>query len=227
MAAPTSTSAELTPPPPAHLPGNAYQDPTAIQEEAPNSSDDEREATQLRSYSTASDGTRRRRRGTLEARATHSTGSGIQSQTSRNQRGGLWGSIQTWWRRQISVTVPAAAMRDHLALERTFLGYLRTSIALSMVGALIAQLFRLQPSPNPDPVLGYFVLGIPLAAVFICAAIVVTVLGAWRFWRQQNAMVRGRIHAGGWEILVIMVGSLLICFALFALSVVIDIRKSY
>lgn len=79
-----------------------------------------------------------------------------------------------------------------------------------MVGALIAQLFRLQPSPNPDPVLGYFVLGIPLAAVFICAAIVVTVLGAWRFWRQQNAMVRGKIHAGGWEILVIMVGSLLV-----------------
>ncbi len=79
-----------------------------------------------------------------------------------------------------------------------------------MVGVIIGQLFRLQPSPDPDPVFGYFVLGIPLAALFICAAIAVTVLGAWRFWRQQNAMVRGKIHAGGWEILVIMIGSLLV-----------------
>ena len=114
MAAPTSVSTELTAPPPAHLPDNPYQDPTARQDGVHISSDDERETTELRSYSAASDRTRRRRRGSLETRATHSTGSDSQSQASRKQRGGLLGSIQTWWRRQISVTVPAAAMRDHL-----------------------------------------------------------------------------------------------------------------
>lgn len=89
------------------------------------------------------------------------------------------------------------------ALERTFLGYLRTSLALSMLGVIIAQLFRLNHSASPDPVLGFFVVGVPLATVCNATAMVVIVLGAYRFWRQQSAMVRGKIYAGGWEILTI------------------------
>ena len=86
------------------------------------------------------------------------------------------------------------------ALERTFLGYLRTSLALSMVSVIIAQLFRLQHAQNPNNVFGFFVLGIPLACVCIGAAIFVLLLGAYRFWRQQNAILRGKVHAGGWEV---------------------------
>ena len=86
------------------------------------------------------------------------------------------------------------------ALERTFLGYLRTSLALSMVSVIIAQLFRLQHAQNPNNVFGFFVLGIPLACVCIGAAIIVLLLGAHRFWRQQNAILRGKVHAGGWEV---------------------------
>lgn len=89
------------------------------------------------------------------------------------------------------------------ALERTFLGFLRTSLALSMVSVIIAQLFRLQHVQDPDKVFGFFVLGIPLACACIGAAIVVLLLGAYRFWRQQNAMLRGKVHAGGWEMNVI------------------------
>jgi uncharacterized membrane protein YidH (DUF202 family) len=90
------------------------------------------------------------------------------------------------------------------ALERTFLGYLRTSVALAMMGVITAQLFRLQHSVNPNPSLGFFVLGIPLAVIFIGTAIVVLLLGAFRFWKQQNALARGKIHVGGWEINTIM-----------------------
>ena len=86
------------------------------------------------------------------------------------------------------------------ALERTFLGYLRTSMALSMVSVIIAQLFRLEHVQNPDKVFGFFVLGIPLACICIGAAIVVLVLGAYRCWRQQNAILRGKVHAGGWDV---------------------------
>ena len=85
------------------------------------------------------------------------------------------------------------------ALERTFLGCLRTSLALAFGAVVIAQLFRLEHTENPDRILGYFVLGIPLACLFLAAAIVVLLLGFYRFWRQQNAMLRGKIHAGGWE----------------------------
>lgn len=102
-----------------------------------------------------------------------------------------------WERRLKSLLSPLPA------LERTFLGYLRTSLALAMLSVIIAQLFRLEHAQRPDKVFGYFALGIPLACVCTGTAIVVLLLGAHRFWRQQNAILRGKVHAGGWEMLVI------------------------
>ncbi|EKG22344.1 hypothetical protein MPH_00324 [Macrophomina phaseolina MS6] len=141
------------------------------------------------------------------------------------QRVGWTDRVARWWRRHVSVTVAAGGMRDHLALERTFLGYLRTSIALSMMGVITAQVMRLQHAPNPDPKFGYYALGKPLAAVFITSAILVVLLGAIRCWRQQDAMVRGKVHAGGWEILTIMIGSLVLMTILFALLLGVWIKK--
>lgn len=88
-----------------------------------------------------------------------------------------------------------------LALERTFLGYLRTSLALATLGVVVAQLSRLQ---NSNPAIRSYLLGIPFAATLVAAAILVLVLGAVRFWRQQNAMLRGKVHSGGWEIITVM-----------------------
>ena len=104
--------------------------------------------------------------------------------------------------------LPSGQYENHLlsrltALERTFLGYLRTSLALVVLSVILAQLFRLQHTERPDKTIGYFVLGIPLASVLIGAALVVQLLGTYRFWRQQNAMLRGKFHAGGWELNVI------------------------
>ena len=127
--------------------------------------------------------------------------------------------MQTWWNRHVSVKVDVAYRRDHLALERTFLGYLRTSLALSMLGVIIAQLFRLQKSPNHSDTFGYYVSGIPLAACFISASIVIVLIGAVRFWRQQNAMTRGKVWAGGWEVLVTMGVGIVLALGLFAIVV--------
>jgi hypothetical protein len=46
-------------------------------------------------------------------------------------------------------------------------------------------------------------------------AILVALVGAYRFWRQQNAIARGKIHAGGWELN--SVGILLGCVSGFSL----------
>jgi uncharacterized membrane protein YidH (DUF202 family) len=92
---------------------------------------------------------------------------------------------------------------SYVANERTFLGYLRTSLALSMTAVIISQLFRLQHTESPNKTLGYYVLGTPLACVCIVAATIVLLLGSYRFWRQQNAMLRGKVHAGGWELNVV------------------------
>lgn len=118
--------------------------------------------------------------------------------------------VRKWWNRNVSVTVPIQRQRDYLALERTFLGYVRTSVAFSMVGIVIAQLFRLQHSINPSTSMGFFKVGVPLAATFEAMAILVAMLGACRFWRQQHAMLSGRIRASGWEVETIMVLSILV-----------------
>ena len=98
----------------------------------------------------------------------------------------------------MNARVPPQASRDHLANERTFLAWVRTSISLAIVGTVIAQLFRLQHSLAPQP-FGFYRLGVPLASVCHVAALLMVLVGAQRFRMQQNAMINGRITAGGWE----------------------------
>jgi len=134
--------------------------------------------------------------------------------------------LVNFWHREISIKLDAQSRRDHLALERTYMGYMRTSVALSTTGIVVAQLFRLQHSYNPNLEFGFFVTGIPLAACFIFLAIIVQVIGFIRFWRQQKAMIRGKVLAGGWEINVVMGGSMLLCIALFAIVIGVTIQKA-
>jgi uncharacterized membrane protein YidH (DUF202 family) len=57
-----------------------------------------------------------------------------------------------WYRRvadkygSVSLENKGATARDHLALERTFLAWLRTSLAFASIGIAITQLFRLNTS---------------------------------------------------------------------------------
>lgn len=83
-----------------------------------------------------------------------------------------------------------------------------------MLGVVVAQLYRLQHSATPNPVFGYFALSKPLAAILQCSALGMVLLGGVRFWRQQAAMARGKVHAGGFEVLVIMAFMSLVSFVL-------------
>jgi uncharacterized membrane protein YidH (DUF202 family) len=96
--------------------------------------------------------------------------------------------------------IRAACADGNLALERTFLAYVRTSVVIAMLGVLIAQLFRLQGSPTPEDRLRFYEVGIPLSVTCHCVALLVALIGAYRFWRQQSAISRGKVHAGGWEL---------------------------
>lgn len=91
-------------------------------------------------------------------------------------------------------------MSLRLANERTFLGYLRTGQAFAMLGVIIAQMMRLHHSPNPNPVIGFFVVSIPLSCVCHASAIVISAIGAARFLRHQREMARGFALSGGWEV---------------------------
>lgn len=77
---------------------------------------------------------------------------------------------------------------------------MRTSLALSVLGVTIDQLFRLTHSATPDPVFGFYVVGKPLSALFIASSLVTTVFAAWHFFRMQDAMARGKAIAAPWEL---------------------------
>ncbi|KAF2154630.1 hypothetical protein K461DRAFT_266022 [Myriangium duriaei CBS 260.36] len=103
--------------------------------------------------------------------------------------------ITRFWRRNVSLTLPHDTCRDHLANERTFLAYLRTSLALSMVGITTTQLFRIQLKVSMYPTkIGYFSLGIPLGAAFQVAAMILVAISCHRYLRQQMSMARVRTN---------------------------------
>ncbi|KAH7408339.1 hypothetical protein DE146DRAFT_371341 [Phaeosphaeria sp. MPI-PUGE-AT-0046c] len=137
-----------------------------------------------------------------------------------------YGSVKKFWNAHVSITIEEGAHRDHLALERTFLGYLRTSLIFVMTGVLTAQLFRLQHVANPNAHFGFYVVGRPLSIMFIGMAIVVVLVGAYRFWKLQNALNRGKAHTGGWEVLLIMILSMLLVTVTFALVLGVNIDKA-
>ncbi|GIC92779.1 DUF202 domain-containing protein [Aspergillus udagawae] len=122
------------------------------------------------------------------------------SSSSRQPRKGLLGCIQRFWANNVTLTVSQKSNRDHFALERTFLAYIRTSITVAMQGVLIAQLFRLQSTTADHARLSYYTVGIPLAVTCHVIAILIALMGAHRFWRQQSAVAHGKVKAGGWQL---------------------------
>ncbi|PYI08765.1 hypothetical protein BO78DRAFT_395361 [Aspergillus sclerotiicarbonarius CBS 121057] len=144
--------------------------------------------------------------------------------TNREASKGLWGRIRRFWTRNVVLTVPQKSNRDHFALERTFLAYIRTSVMVAMQGVVIAQLFRLQHLASPDNALGFYEVGIPLAVSCYGVAILIAFMGAYRFWKQQNVVALGTVYAGGWELNCIggMIG--LIVLTTFVLSLTITIE---
>lgn len=141
---------------------------------------------------------------------------------NQNQKPGLWRRTKKSWTHSVALCVPQKSNRDHFALERTFLGYVRTSVMLSMQGATIAQLFRLQRrSAHSSSRLGFYSIGVPLACVYYAVALLVTLLGACRFWRQQNAIASGKVYSGGWEINCIGILASLVVLVTFALTVAV------
>jgi hypothetical protein len=69
-----------------------------------------------------------------------------------------------------------------------------------MQGVLVAQLFRLQRPTAKAGHLSFYHVGIPLSVACHSVAVVVALIGAFRFWRQQSAISRGKVYAGGWEL---------------------------
>ncbi|PGH30563.1 hypothetical protein GX50_06696, partial [[Emmonsia] crescens] len=95
------------------------------------------------------------------------------SDSVENNNKGILAGLKRYWFRYVSVTVPRSQNRDHFALERTYLAYIRTSLAFAFQGVLIAQLFSLQNRQKPDTAFGFYAVGRPLACACHACAIAV------------------------------------------------------
>jgi uncharacterized membrane protein YidH (DUF202 family) len=108
--------------------------------------------------------------------------------------------------------------------ERTFLAWLRTSLAFASIGIAITQLFRLNTSLN-DPSdaddSGSFMhfrnLGKPIGTTFVGISIVVLFVGFHRYFEGQHWIIRGKFPASRGSITFIA----LIAFLLMVVSLVV------
>lgn len=72
-----------------------------------------------------------------------------------------------------------------------------------MLGAVIAQLFRLDNANSSQRKISLYNIGIPLASLLQGIALITVLIGGHRYWLQQNAMARGQAHGASWDIWLI------------------------
>jgi len=84
--------------------------------------------------------------------------------------------------------------RDHLASERTFLAYVRTSLTIASAGVALAQLLTISDRLNDQvsvPRKPFEVYARPLAASSIVLALYVLGVGVSRYFTVQLALTEG------------------------------------
>ncbi|CAH1760671.1 5048_t:CDS:2 [Entrophospora sp. SA101] len=93
----------------------------------------------------------------------------------------------------------ASVARDHLANERTFLAWLRTSLSFISIGIAITQLFRLNLNgkKSDDKV------GKPLGLTFVVLGIIFLVIGIIRYFHSQYLMTQGNFPASRGSIIFV------------------------
>ncbi|KAI8068108.1 uncharacterized protein B0P05DRAFT_475103 [Gilbertella persicaria] len=110
----------------------------------------------------------------------------------------------------------AAVARDHLANERTFLAWLRTSLSLITVGVAITQLYHLAPATGNT--VGHAKAGKALGSAFVVFSIVFLYFANARYFHTQVAMTKGQFPASRGAVVF---GSTCILAVLIAMFVVI------
>ncbi|KAK3809471.1 MAG: hypothetical protein J3Q66DRAFT_288203 [Benniella sp.] len=111
--------------------------------------------------------------------------------------------------------------RDHLANERTFLAWLRSSLSLITVGVAITQLFRLQTnSSGGGKVDKVTELGRPIGGSFVALGILFLWLGTSRYFHSQNVLSYGQFPASRGSVIIATVTVMAVLLACFIIVIV-------
>ncbi|KAF9497497.1 hypothetical protein BDN71DRAFT_1444659 [Pleurotus eryngii] len=84
----------------------------------------------------------------------------------------------------------SSVARDHLASERTFLAYVRTSLAVVSAGVALSQMLIMQLNQHPHQRIGVFASLLSAACVSLGLAILFT--GRSRYFVVQSALIDGK-----------------------------------
>ncbi|CAL1713570.1 unnamed protein product [Somion occarium] len=100
--------------------------------------------------------------------------------------------------------------RDHLASERTFLAYVRTSLTITSMGVALVQLFTIAAT-SQENIEKY---SRPLGGIIIILGLITLAIGVFRYFVIQRALVEGNFPAA-------RISPLLLSLALLAIIVVL------
>lgn len=108
-------------------------------------------------------------------------------------------------------------------VERTFLAWLRTSLAFASIGIAVTQLFRLntslnegKPNKNTETLRH---MGKPLGATFLGISILILFLGYRRYFQAQHWVMQGKFPASRGTVTIVA----FVAFAIMVASLVVVI----
>ncbi|KAI0088605.1 hypothetical protein BDY19DRAFT_174293 [Irpex rosettiformis] len=120
------------------------------------------------------------------------------------------------WNPTLVLENSGSVARDHLASERTFLAYMRTSLTIASTGVALVQLFTLSAETSSKTLEKY---SRPLGAVIIIIGLGVLLLGLVRYFLIQNALMGGNYPIARVSIFLISVVMSAITIVVFGIIV--------
>ncbi|KAI8367768.1 hypothetical protein BD560DRAFT_331210 [Blakeslea trispora] len=124
------------------------------------------------------------------------------------------------WPTSLYLENKASVARDHLANERTFLAWIRTSLSIISVGIGITQLFHLNKDQSNHHLLWesiYIDRGKSLGLGFIATGISYILFAFIRYFHSQEAMTKGYFPASRGIIVITTLSTLILLAIVFVI----------